>query len=186
MCILVINGEKLQQEQKIVEKLLQEFAKNTTSAGLNEYQLTTIIMNKNTKNTNVILGNENVAIYGNGYIYDKLGEYTFKISPLSFYQTNPVQTEVLYHKAIEYADLKGKETLLDLYCGIGTIGIFASKKAKKVYGIEIVEQAIEDAKENAKLNNVDNIEFLCGDVETTLEQVLEKSGYTRCYFCRSS
>ncbi len=176
MCILVINGEKLPQEQKIVEKLLQEFAENVTSAGLNEYQLTTIIMNKNTKNTNVILGNENIVIYGNGYIYDKLGEYTFKISPLSFYQTNPVQTEVLYRKAIEYADLQGQETLLDLYCGIGTIGIFASQKVKKVYGIEIVEQAIEDAKENAKLNNVDNIEFLCGDVETTLEQVLEKSG----------
>lgn len=176
MCILVINGEKLPQEQKIVEKLLQEFAKNATLSGLNEYQLTTIIMNKNTKNTNVILGNENIVIYGNGYIYDKLGEYTFKISPLSFYQTNPVQTEVLYRKAIEYADLQGQETLLDLYCGIGTIAIFASQKVKKVYGIEIVEQAIEDAKENAKLNNVDNIEFLCGDVETTLEQVLEKSG----------
>lgn len=176
MCILVINGEKLPQEQKIVEKLLQEFAKNATLSGLNEYQLTTIIINKNTKNTNVILGNRNVTLYGNGYIYDKLGEYTFKISPLSFYQTNPVQTEVLYRKAIENADLQGQETLLDLYCGIGTIGIFASQKAKKVYGIEIVEQAIEDAKENAKLNKVDNIEFLCGDVETTLEQVLEKSG----------
>ena len=174
MCILVINGEKL--PQKIIEKILREFAKNVASTSLYEYQLTTIIMNKNTKNTNVILGNESIVIYGSGYIYDKLGEYTFKISPVSFYQTNPVQTEVLYYKAIEYADLQGKETLLDLYCGIGTIGIFASKKVKKVYGIEIVEQAVEDAKENAKLNNVDNIEFLCGDVETTLEQVLEKSG----------
>ena len=93
---------------------------------------------------------------------------------MSFYQTNPIQTEILYNKAIEFADLKGNETILDLYCGIGTIGIFASKKVKKVYGIEIVEDAVKDAIENAKLNNIQNIEFLCGDVEKTLQEVLIK------------
>ena len=93
-------------------------------------------------------------IYGDGYIYDKLGDYTFKISPMSFYQINPVQTEVLYNTAIEMANLSKTETLFDLYCGIGTIGIFASPYVKKVYGIEIVKQAIEDAKENASINDI--------------------------------
>ena len=126
------------------------------------------------KNTNVILGSENNVLYGDGYIYDKLGDYTFKISPLSFYQINPIQTEKLYNLALEKAELTGKETLLDLYCGIGTIGIFASKYFKKVYGIEIVEQAIEDAKYNAKINSIDNIEFFAGDVEKVLPKIIER------------
>ena len=128
------------------------------------------------KNTNVILGDKNVVLYGDGHIYDKLGDYIFKISPMSFYQINPIQTEILYGKAIEFAKLSGNEIVIDLYCGIGTIGIFASKKVKKVYGIEIVADAIKDAKENAKINNINNIEFLCGDVESTLQDILEKSG----------
>ena len=173
MCILVINGVELPQEQKIVKEILKRFGESGIAK--QGYQIKTIIKNSNMKNTNVILGSKNDVLYGDGYIYDQLGKYTFKISPLSFYQTNPSQTEILYQKAIEYANLKGDEILLDLYCGIGTIGIFASSKVSKVYGIEIVEQAIEDAKENARLNQVENIEFLCGDVEDTLEQVLEKS-----------
>ncbi|MBR1802602.1 MAG: 23S rRNA (uracil(1939)-C(5))-methyltransferase RlmD [Clostridia bacterium] len=173
MCVLVVNGEKIPQEQRLVEFLLQEFQENPT---LKDYQLKTVVKNVNTKNTNVILGEKNVILYGEGYIEDQLGEYIFKISPMSFYQTNPRQTEVLYQNAIEFAELKGNEVLLDLYCGIGTIGIFASKKAKKVYGIEIVPDAIRDANENAKLNHIENIEFLCGDVEITLEKVLAKSG----------
>lgn len=173
MCILVNNGENLPKENELVNTIKEEFNNNTE---LQQYELKTIIKNINNKNTNVILGNKNIVLYGDGYIYDKLGEYTFKISPMSFYQTNPIQTEILYNKAIEFANLTGNETVLDLYCGIGTIGIFASNKAKKVYGIEIVEDAVNDAKENAKLNNIQNIEFLCGDVEKTLEEVISRSG----------
>ena len=117
---------------------------------------------------------KNEVFYGDGYIYDILGKYKFKISPLSFYQVNPVQTEVLYNTAIELANLNKNETVFDLFCGIGTIGIFASENAKKVYGIEIVEQAIKDAKENAKLNNIDNIEFTAGDVEILLPELTKK------------
>ncbi len=173
MCIIVNNGENLPKEKELVEEIKKEFK---TNQKLEQYELKTIVKNINSKDTNVILGNKNITLYGDGYIYDKLGDYTFKISPMSFYQTNPVQTEVLYNKAIEFANLQGNETVLDLYCGIGTIGIFASSKAKKVYGIEIVEDAIKDAKENARLNNIENIEFLCGDVENVLGTVLEKSG----------
>ena len=169
MCILVVNGENLPKEQELVEYLLQNFKKENS-----EYIIKTIIKNINTKNTNVILGNKNITLYGDGYIYDQLGEYTFKISPMSFYQTNPVQTEVLYTKAIEAAKLQKEDIALDLYCGIGTIGISASKYVKQVYGIEIVEQAIEDAEENATLNNIDNIQFICGDVEKALTNLLEQ------------
>lgn len=171
MCILVINGENIPKEQQLVKYLINEL-KHT------EYNLKTIVKNINTKNTNVILSNKNITIYGEGFIYDNLGEYTFKISPMSFYQTNPIQTEVLYNKAIEGANLKKDDILLDLYCGIGTIGIYASKYVKQVYGIEIVPQAIGDAKENAKLNNVQNIEFTCGDVEQILEKLLNEKHIT--------
>ncbi len=110
-----------------------------------------------------------------GYIYDILGDYKFKISPLSFYQVNPAQTEILYNTAIKYIGDGGKNDIaLDLYCGIGTIGIFASKYFKKVYGIEIVNQAIEDAKYNAKINNINNIEFFAGDVEEILPKIIER------------
>ena len=169
MCILVINGESFPKEQELVKYILQNFKKENS-----EYEIKTIIKNFNTNNTNVIMGNKNIVIYVEGYIYDKLGEYTFKISPMSFYQTNPIQTEVLYSKAIESADLQKEDIALDLYCGIGTIGIFASKFVKQVYGIEIVEQAIEDAKENAKLNNINNIQFICGDVEQALTKLIKE------------
>ena len=117
---------------------------------------------------------ENINLYGNGYIEDKLGEYTFKISPMSFYQVNPVQAEILYTTAINQANLDKNDILFDLYCGIGTIGISASKYVNKVYGIEIVPQAIEDAKENAKINDVKNIEFICGDVEVAFDELINK------------
>ena len=171
MCVLVINGENIPKEKELVECIIDGLKQS-------EFKLKTVVKNINTKNTNVILGNKNITIYGDGYIYDKLGDYTFKISPMSFYQTNPVQTEVLYNKAIEGANLKAEDILLDLYCGIGTIGIYASKFVKRVYGIEIVEQAIEDAKENAKINNIENIEFTCGDVEKVLENLLHEKPIT--------
>lgn len=162
MCILVLNGEKLPYEKELVEKLVKN------------YGVKTIIKNINTKNTNVILGDKNITIYGDGYIKDFLGDYVFKISPMSFYQINPVQTEVLYNTAIDMSGIReGKvKTAFDLYCGIGTIAIFISEYVDKVYGIEIVEQAIEDAKENARINDVKNTEFMVGDVEFALEELI--------------
>lgn len=167
MCILVTNEEKIDKEYELVNRIITEFS-----------NVKTIIKNVNNKNTNVILGNTNIILYGEGYISDKLGEYIFKISPMSFYQTNPIQTEILYKKAIEFADLNKNDVLCDLYCGIGTIGIFASKYVKKVYGIEIVEEAIEAAEENAQINKVENIEFMAGDVEKVFKQMLEEKKVT--------
>ncbi len=161
MCILVTNKRNIPKENKLVNELLQEFK-----------EIKTIVKNINTKNTNVILGQENVVLYGNGYIEDKLGDFMFKISPMSFYQINPIQTEILYNLAIEFAKLNKNDIVLDLYCGIGTIGIFASKKVKQVYGIEIVKDAIIDAKENARINGINNIEFYCGDVEKVLDEIV--------------
>lgn len=163
MCILVLNGKEINNEQKLIKELISNFP-----------NIRTIVKNVNTKDTNVILGKENITIYGDGYIYDKLGDYIFKISPLSFYQINPVQTEKLYNLALEKAELTGNETLLDLYCGIGTIGIFMANKAKAVYGIEIVEDAIKDAKENCKINNISNAKYYAGDTEKLLADLIEK------------
>ena len=128
------------------------------------------------KNTNVILGQENINIYGDGYIEDKLGEYTFRISPLSFYQVNPVQAEKLYNLGVEMAQISKQDTVFDLYCGIGTISLFMAKYAKKVYGIEIVKEAVDAANENAKLNGVQNTEFYEGDVELVLDDLINKQG----------
>lgn len=161
MLVLVQNGEKNTLSVKDITSKFPE--------------IKTIVINVNTKNTNVVLSNENIIIYGNGYILDKLGDYTFKISPNSFYQVNPVQTEKLYNLAINEAKLNKNDILCDLYCGIGTIGIFASKFVKKVYGIEIVDQAIKDAKENAKINNIDNVEFIAGDVETVFDKLIKEN-----------
>lgn len=163
MCVLVTNERKIPNEDKLVESLTKEFS-----------NIKTIVKNINQKNTNVIMGNENVILYGNGYIQDKLGDFIFNISPLSFYQINPIQTEKLYNLAINKANLTKEDNVLDLYCGIGTIGTFASPYVKNVYGIEILEQAIEDAKKNAKLNKIENMTFYCGDVEQVLENVLNK------------
>jgi 23S rRNA (uracil1939-C5)-methyltransferase len=164
---LVLNDNNFKREKELLE-FLTEKHKNIKS----------IVKNFNTKNTNVILGDKTEVIYGDGYIYDILGEYKFKISPLSFYQVNPIQTEILYNTAINNvgvdAHIDPDDIALDLYCGIGTIGIFASKYFKKVYGVEIVEQAIEDAKHNAKINNIDNIEFFAGDVEKVLPKIIER------------
>ncbi len=163
MCILVLNDSKFDQEQELVKLLCEKYP-----------EIKTIVKNINNKNTNVILGKENINLYGNGYIEDKLGKYIFKISPMSFYQVNPIQAEILYTTAINQANLDRNDILFDLYCGIGTIGIFASKYVNKVYGIEIVPQAIEDAKENAKINDVKNIEFICGDVEVAFDGLINK------------
>ena len=161
MCILVINGKTIPKEEQLVAKLINKYP-----------NIKTIVKNINAKNTNVILGKENVNLYGDGYIKDVLGDFTFKISPLSFYQVNPVQAEKLYNIGVEAAKITKNDTVFDLYCGIGTISLFMAKYAKKVYGVEIVEQAIQDAKENAKLKNVDNTEFIAGDTELVLDDLI--------------
>ncbi len=161
MCILVVNGQGFDNEKEFVSKIANKYK-----------EIRAIIVNSNMKNTNVILGLENRTIFGKGYIEDKLGEYIFKISPLSFYQVNPIQAEKLYNLGIQKANITKEDIVFDLYCGIGTISLFMSKYAKKVYGIEIVEEAIKAAKENAKINNVDNVEFIAGDVEKVLSNII--------------
>lgn len=163
MITLVSNTEKIEKEEELIEFITSKYE-----------QIKTIVKNINSKNTNVILGNKNEVLFGEGYIYDYLGECKFKISPMSFYQVNPIQTEQLYSKAVQYANLTGQETIFDLYCGIGTIGIFASDKCKKLYGIETIPEAIDDAKQNAKLNNIENAEFFVGDVEKTLPEFIKQ------------
>ena len=136
--------------------------------------ITSIIQNVNKKKTNVILGEENITLFGKDHISDYIGEFKFNISPLSFFQVNPIQTEILYSKALEYAGLTGDEVVFDAYCGTGTISLFLSQKAKKVYGVEIVEQAIENALINAKENKIDNVEFIVGKSEEVIPELIEK------------
>jgi len=162
MCVLVLNGRKFPKEEELVKSLIQSFP-----------NIKTIVKNINTKNTNVILGHENINIYGNGYIEDILGEYTFRISPLSFYQVNPIQAEKLYNIAVKEAKIGREDIVFDLYCGIGTISIFMAKYAKRVYGVEIVSEAIDMANENAKLNNVTNTVFYAGDVQDILVDLID-------------
>ena len=163
MCIIVINGDKIPKEDELVKEILSNFP-----------SVKTIVKNINTKNTNVIMGKENIDLYGDGYIEDILGEYRFKISPLSFYQVNPIQAEKLYNIGVQAAKISKDDIVFDLYCGIGTISLFMSKYAKKVYGIEIVEEAVKDARENALKNNVENTEFIAGDVEEVLDELINE------------
>ena len=163
MVTLVTNTNNIFKEKELVNAIISNFS-----------EVKTIAKNINNKNTNVILGNKTEILFGEGYIYDYLGNKKFKISPMSFYQVNPIQTEKLYSKAVEFAELSGNETIFDLYCGIGTIGIFASDSVKKIYGIETIPEAIEDAKENAQINNIENSEFFCGDVEEVLPELIKE------------
>lgn len=163
MVCLVINGRKLPHSEELVERLLKVPG------------MSSISYNINTEKTNVILGSELVNLYGPGYITDTIGDIKYQISPLSFYQVNPVQTRKLYQTALEFADLNGGETVWDLYCGIGTISLFLAQKAGKVYGVEIIPQAIEDAKRNARLNSLENVEFFVGKAEEVLPEQYEKN-----------
>ena len=158
MVCLVVNGKKLPKAERLIEKLIQIEG------------MTSITISPNTRRDNVIMGDSYEILWGQGYITDYIGNVKYQISPLSFYQVNPVQTEKLYGLALEYADLKGDETVWDLYCGIGTISLFLAQKAKQVYGVEIVSQAIDDAKENAKINAIDNAEFFVGKAEEVLPE----------------
>ena len=162
MVILVINANELPHAKRIAESLRGAC-----------HSIVSVIVNVNMKNTNVILGDKNITILGRNYIMDRLGDYYFNISPLSFYQVNPVQAEALYNYAIEAAEITKNDIVFDLYCGIGTISIFMANSAKEVYGVEIVEQAIEMAKENARLNGIQNTHFIAGDTEVVLTDLIE-------------
>ena len=162
MVCLVINGKKLPKQEVLIEKL-------TAIPGM-----TSISYSVNQENTNVIMGLEIHTIWGKERIEDCIGDLKFTISPLSFFQVNPVQTERIYEKALEYADLEGEETVWDLYCGIGTISLFLAQKARQVYGVEIIPEAILDAKENAERNGIQNACFYVGKAEEVLPEKFEK------------
>jgi len=162
MVCLVINGNKLPHADILVERM--------KAAGVASLSLSV-----NKEKTNVIMGLEIINLYGPGYITDKIGDIEYRISPLSFYQVNPVQTERLYGTALEFADLSGGETVWDLYCGIGTISSFLAQKAGKVYGVEIIPEAIDDARANAERNGIKNVEFFVGKAEEVLPEQYEKN-----------
>ena len=162
MVCLVVNGKKLPAEEKLIRSL-------TELKGM-----TSISLSVNRERTNVIMGKEIHCLWGQSYITDYIGNVKYQISPLSFYQVNPAQTEKLYGLALEYAGLTGNETVWDLYCGIGTISLFLAQKAKKVYGVEIVPEAIADAKNNAKINQIENAEFFVGKSEEILPSYYEQ------------
>ena len=161
MVCLVINGNKIPHVEELVDAL-----KDIEG-------MTSITYNINRERTNVIMGNEVHLLWGQNYITDYIGNVKYQISPLSFYQVNPVQTEVLYGQALKYADLHGDETVWDVYCGIGTIALFLAQKAKKVYGVEIIPQAIDDARNNAEINGFENTEFFVGKAEEVLPKYYE-------------
>lgn len=164
MVCIVINGAELKGSSELVEQLKQ-------IAGM-----TSISININREKTNVIMGKSVIDLYGEGYITDYIGDVRFRISPLSFFQVNPVQTRELYGKALEFAGLTGDETVWDLYCGVGTISLFLAKAARKVYGVEIVPEAIEDARKNAKLNGIENTEFFVGKAEEVVPRMYREYG----------
>ena len=180
---MIINGKSLQSAEVLAERLkkaVDSFSETEEKDALNgnkrKLTLKGLCLNVNREKTNVILGSEIISVWGDTYITDYIGEVSFRISPLSFYQVNPKQTKVLYGKALEFAELTGNEIVWDLYCGIGTISLFLAKKAKKVFGVEIVPQAIEDAKQNAIRNNITNAEFFVGAAEDVLPEKYRESG----------
>ncbi|MDK0952382.1 23S rRNA (uracil(1939)-C(5))-methyltransferase RlmD [Clostridium perfringens] len=163
MVVLVTNGETLPHKEEFVDLMVKNIP-----------GIKSIIQNINSKKTNVILGLESKTLWGEDTISDYIGDFRFNISPLSFFQVNPTQTEVLYGKALEYANLTGNEEVFDAYCGTGTITLFLSQKAKKVYGVEIIPQAIDNAWINAKENKVENVEFFVGESEVVIPDLINK------------
>lgn len=157
MIVLITRTEKLPHREEIVGKIVAALP-----------NVKSIVHNVNPKRTNVILGEKTQVLWGQDVIYDYIGNVKFAISPRSFYQVNPVQTQVLYDKALAYTGLTGEEIVIDAYCGIGTISLFLAQQAKKVYGVEVVSDAINDAKKNADLNGITNVEFTVGEAETVI------------------
>lgn len=172
----VINGKDFPGAKEFVDCLLRLDLKEKETGREEEtdWRITSICISSNTRDTNVIMGDGFEVLYGKGYITDYIGDVAFRISPLSFYQVNPAQTKRLYETALEYANLSGSETVWDLYCGIGTISLFLAKKAGKVYGVEIIPQAVENARENAVINKIGNVEFFVGKAEEVLPEKYEK------------
>ncbi len=164
MVCLILNGCKIKAVEEL-SKSLQEVP-----------GMTGIMINVNRENTNVIMGAELRPVWGQTYITDRIGDVTYRISPLSFYQVNPVQTEKLYQTALEYAELKGNETVWDLYCGIGTISLFLAKQAGRVCGVEVIPEAVEDARKNAEINSIGNVEFFVGKAEEVLPKKYKEEG----------
>jgi len=162
MVVLITRTDEIPNRKKLVRGIVEAFP-----------DVKSIVQNINPKRTNVILGEETRVLWGRDVIYDKIGDIRFAISAQSFYQVNPVQTRVLYEKALEYAGLTGEETVIDAYCGIGTIALFLAGRAKKLYGVEVVPEAVADAKRNAELNGIRNAEFAVGKAETVMEQWYE-------------
>ncbi|WP_223596161.1 23S rRNA (uracil(1939)-C(5))-methyltransferase RlmD [Neobacillus bataviensis] len=157
MVVIITKTSEIPHQKKLVEEIIARLPK-----------VKSIVHNVNSKRTNVILGEKTTVLWGNEVIYDFIGDVKFAISALSFYQVNPVQTKVLYDKALEYANLTGDENVIDAYCGIGTISLFLAQKAKKVFGVEVVPEAIEDSKRNAELNGIKNAEFAAGEAEVVI------------------
>lgn len=177
MVCMILNGDKLPGAEVLKGKLERAIETwNRTKRDTVTYRLASLCINVNTEKTNVILGKQVIPLFGDTYITDYIGSVKYRISPLSFYQVNPGQTRRLYEQALAYADLKGGETVWDLYCGIGTISLFLAQKAGKVYGVEIVPQAIEDARKNAELNGITNAEFFVGAAEDVLPEKYRQSG----------
>ncbi|MCQ2250893.1 MAG: 23S rRNA (uracil(1939)-C(5))-methyltransferase RlmD [Bacteroidales bacterium] len=165
MVCIVVNGNELPQHQELVDNLLKA-----------QPGIRSITLNVNTEKTNSIKGKNLINLYGNGYITDKIGDIRFKISPLSFYQVNGIQTKRLYSQALEMCKLADNETVLDIYCGVGTISLFLARNAAKVYGVESVESAVNDARENARFNNIENAEFITGKAEDVIPDLVDRQG----------
>ena len=166
MVCLVVTHKNIRNTELLIEKLV------------NVSGMTGICLNINSEKTNRIMGTEIITLYGKNYIEDRIGDILFRISPLSFYQVNPVQTQKLYNTALDYAELTGKEIVWDMYCGIGTISLFVAGRAKAVLGVEIVPQAIEDAKKNAEINGIHNVTFVCGAAEELAESICLDEEYS--------
>lgn len=162
MVCIVANAEKIPEAESLTARLREIDG------------VKSIVLNVNREKTNVVLGRECKTLWGEDFITDELCGLKFNISPLSFYQVNHDGAEILYGKAGEYAELTGKETLVDLYCGTGTIGLTMASRAKTLIGVEIIPQAIENAKENARLNGIDNAEFICGDASQAAQELLKR------------
>jgi len=165
MVCIVANSRELPHSQELVDALLKTLP-----------EIRSISINVNTEATNCVKGNEIINLYGNGYITDKIGDIRFKISPMSFYQVNGIQTKRLYGQALDMCNLSNHETVFDIYCGVGTISLFLARNAQKVYGVESVKEAVDDAIENARINNIGNVEFIAGKAEDVFPDLVMSRG----------